>query len=90
MRELTVAHKQIRDEKGRLHRYEYTVLIGEMEVSPCFACESYGVRVRGQDGETGEVPDITVSLARIDELMELLVRNTVPPCALRDVVDDWI
>lgn len=90
MRELAVAQKQTRDEEGNERTYEYTILIGEMEVSPQFACESYGVRIRGQDGETEEVPDITVSISRIDELMELLVRGTVAPCALRDVVDDWL
>lgn len=90
MRELAVAKKQAQDEEGRVHIYDYSILVGEMAVSPGFSCESYGVRVREQGGESGEVPNITVSIARIDELMELLVRNTVTPCTLRDVVDDWL
>jgi hypothetical protein len=90
MRELTVARKTARDEAGREHIYHYSILVGELEVAPEFSCESYGVRVREQGGESGQVPNITVSISRIDELMELLLRNTVTPCTLRDVVDDWL
>lgn len=90
MRELAIAQKQARDEEGNVHIYEYSVLVGEMTVSEGFSCESYGVRVREQGGESGEVPNITVSISRIDELMELLVQNVVTPCTLRDVVDDWL
>ncbi|MDE6107838.1 MAG: hypothetical protein K2F83_04085, partial [Oscillospiraceae bacterium] len=35
-------------------------------------------------------PNITVSIPRIDELVDLLVRNQVSPTHLRDVVDDWL
>lgn len=90
MRELAVAQKQARDERGNVHIYDYSILVGEMMVSPGFACESYGVKVREQGGESGEVPNITVSISRIDELMELLIRNIVTPCTLRDVVEDWL
>lgn len=90
MKELTVAQKQARDETGREHTYDYTILVGEMPVSSGFSCESYGACIREQGGETAKVPDITVSAGRIDELMELLIRNTVTPCTLRDVVDDWL
>ncbi|MGM9606761.1 MAG: DUF6514 family protein [Oscillospiraceae bacterium] len=90
MRELAVALRQARDEEGNVHIYDYSILVGETTVSQGFSCESYGVRIRERNGESGEVPNITVSISRIDELMELLVRNIVTPCALRDVVDDWL
>lgn len=90
MKELAVAQKQTQDEEGNTRVYDYAILVGEMEVSPQFACESYGVRIRGQDGEVSDVPNITVSISRIDELMDLLVRNVVTPCTLRDVVEDWL
>lgn len=90
MKELTVAQKQATDEMGREHTYDYAILVGEMPVSSGFSCESYGVRVRELDGESEQVPHITVSAGRIDELMELLVRNVVTPCTLKDVVDDWL
>ncbi len=61
-----------------------------MAVSAHISCESYGVGIRGGDGEMARVPDITISIPRIDELMELLVRNVVTPCTLRDVVEDWL
>lgn len=90
MRELTVAQKEVRDEAGNARVYDYSILVGELAVSSGFSCESYGVRVREQDGEVQEVANITVNLSRIDELMDLLVRNTVTPCTLRDVVEDWL
>lgn len=90
MRELAVAQKQIQDEEGNTRVYDYAILVGEAEISPQVACESYGVRIRSQGGEVSDVPNITVSISRIDELMDLLVRNVVTPCTLRDVVDDWL
>lgn len=90
MRELAVAQKQITDETGRERTYDYAILVDEMPVGRGFSCESYGVSVREQGGEGERMPHITVSAERIDELMELLVRNTVTPCTLKDVVDDWL
>lgn len=90
MRELTVAQKQVRDDVGREHTYNYAILVGEMSVSSGLSCESYGVGIWEHGGETERVPDITISAGRIDELMELLIRNTVTPCTLRDVVADWL
>lgn len=90
MRELSVVQKQAQDETGREYLYDYSILVGEMTVSPGVSCESYGVRIRERGGESSEVPNITVSISRIDELMELLIRNTVTPCTLRDVVEDWL
>ena len=90
MRELLVAQKQARDVEGNVRIYDYSILVGEMTVSTGFSCESYGVKVKERNGESGEVPNITVSISRIDELMELLVQNVVTPCTLRDVVEDWL
>lgn len=36
------------------------------------------------------MPNITVSVERIDQLLELLRRNCVSPVTLRDVVLDWL
>lgn len=90
MRELAVARKQAQDAQGKIHTYDYAILVGEMPVAAGFSCESYGVCIREQDGETEEIPNITASAGRIDELLDLLVRNTVTPCTLRDVVEDWL
>lgn len=82
MRELLV-------ESPRDCGYRYVILVDEMTVGG-MSCESYGVRVTGPDGECAEIPNITVSAGRIDELVDLLRRNQVSPVTLRDVVDDWL
>ena len=72
MRELLVESCQEEDEEGAGHRFDYFVVVDQMEVSGGFACESYGVRIAGPDGgESICVPNITTSASRIDELMEL-------------------
>lgn len=70
--------------------YDYAILVDELDVGP-FVCESYGARVTSRTtGDQAEVPNITVSVTRIDQLMELLVRNQVGPVHLGDVVEDWL
>ena len=90
MKELSVGRRQVVDEAGREHTYDYAILVGETPVSSGLSCESYGVCIRGQNGEAERISHITVSAARIGELMDLLVRNAVTPCTLRDVVADWL
>ncbi len=91
MRELLVSTRQVEDPNvGKRRQYTYSILVDEMDVGP-FSCESYGVKIReGADGEVAVVPHVTTSIPRIDELMELLIRNTVTPAGLRDVIDDWL
>lgn len=90
MRELTVAKRQMIDEAGREHNYEYMILIDEMSISDQIRVESYGVKILEQEGESSELANITPSSARIESLLDLLVRNTVTPCTLRNVVEDWL
>lgn len=90
MRELTVAKRQMVDEAGREHNYEYMILIDEMSLSDQIRVESYGVKILEQEGESSELANITPSSTRIEHLLDLLVRNTVTPCTLRNVVDDWL
>lgn len=89
MRELFLETVELADQTGTVRRYDYSILIGEMDVGP-YACESYGVRISEQGGGQVSVPNITCSASRIDELSGLLVRNGVTPTALRDVVLDWL
>ena len=89
MRELFLESVELADQSGRVRRYDYFILIGEMDVG-AYACESYGIKVAEQDGEQALVENITCSAARIDELSGLLVRNSVTPAALHDVVSDWL
>ena len=50
---------------------------------------SYGVAVE-MEGETAAVPDLSPSRRRVESLADALVRGTVTPVGLRDVVDDWL
>lgn len=89
MRELFLETVELADQTGRVRRYDYSILIGEMDVG-AYACESYGIKVAEQDGKQALVENITCSASRIDELSGLLVRNSVTPAALHDVVSDWL
>ena len=90
MRELFVDTAAVFDERGREHRYDYHIIVDEMNVGQ-FACESYGLRVREQgSGVFCAVPNITCSIPRIDELCAMAVRGSVTPATLRDVVEDWL
>lgn len=89
MRELFLQTVELADQAGTVRRYDYFILIGEMDVG-AFACESYGVKIAEQGGGQASVPNVTCSAARIDELSGLLVRNGVTPATLNDVLSDWL
>lgn len=67
----------------------YGLLVEDIEVDG-FHCESYGVVLTDPAGNTGRCRHITVSAARIGELLDLLIRNGVTPTTLPDVVEDWL
>lgn len=91
MRELFVNSCEAKAEDGTSYWYDYSLLIDEMRTGSGFSCESYGVMIHAQNGgEVALVPNITPSISRIDSLIDLLIRNTVTPCTLADVVSDWL
>ena len=89
MRELFLETVELTDQSGAVRRFDYFILIGEMDVG-AYACESYGVKVAEQGGQQACVENITCSASRIDELSSLLTRGGVTPAALKDVVSDWL
>jgi len=89
MRELFLGTVELTDPAGAVRRFDYSILIGEMDVGR-YSCESYGVKVAEQGGGQACVENITCSASRIDELSGLLVRGAVTPAALEDVVSDWL
>ena len=89
MRELFLQTLTLPDETGQQHSYDYSILIGEMDVGP-FSCESYGIRVAERGGAEASAPHVTCSAARIDELSELLLKNAVTPTTFFDVLNDWL
>lgn len=90
MRELFIETRTAVGENGAAHRFNYSIVIGEAQMGEGLLCESYGVMVAEQGGETEVIPNITVSAARIEGLMELLMRNTVGPSSVSEVVADWL
>lgn len=90
IRELYVDSRMVEDEAGAGLRFDYYVLIGEVELDTFF-CESYGVKIAqlGTDNLC-EIPNITTSAARIDCLLELLLLHCVTPVNLPDVLADWL
>ena len=90
MRELLVSSGSSAAD-GFRQRCDYYIIIDQMATGGIFACESYGVKVASPNGsEEASIPNITVSVTRIDALMELLTRNFVTPTTLADVVADWL
>lgn len=83
-----IAVRQFTDDRGRPRRFHYFLLVGQAGTPPFF-CESYGVRVREEDGGSAEVCDLTTDPTAMDRLMTLLVNGLVGPASLSDVVEDW-
>lgn len=92
MQEMFVATCEDESESGVTFHFGYYILVGEMEVNGNFACESYGVKIVDMEHPSGAVsiPNITTSISRIDELMNLLTRNKATPANLRSILDDWL
>lgn len=91
MRELFIGRREEAGEEGAVYRFDYYILIGQMEFQNNLFCESYGIKVLSPDTQEAEaIPNITVSTTRIEELAELMMRNGVSPATARDVVSDWL
>lgn len=56
--------------------------------------QTYGIAVSfqatGGDAESAQVDDISCSQMQVEDLLHLLVKHTVTPVALRDVVEDYL
>lgn len=90
MREVKLDLKSLYPDLETSGLHDYSILVDEMDVGS-FSCESYGVCVSSKHTEERMViPHITISIPRIDELLDKLIRNDVGPTHLKDVVDDWL
>lgn len=64
---------------------KYFLLVGTREQD----LEEYGVLVeRGE--EKAEIPGLTFSQRRIQELLDRMCRGVVTPVTARDVAEDWL
>ena len=89
MREAYWGSARLIAEDGRPISCRYYILV--RTCPPPVNGESYGVRItREETGETAVVPDLTMLPSRIHALADQLIRCGVTPCALGDVVDDWL
>lgn len=90
MKELYIDSRTAADGTGKPLRFDYYVLIGEVDTGPFF-CESYGVAVAQSGTEhICRIPNITTSAGRIDRLLSLLLDCTVTPVNLPEVLQDWL
>lgn len=87
--ELKIATRCCRDQQDNPRLFHY-YLTANLEEHPRFVCENYGVRIVEDGVDAVEIPSITNSAARIDQLLTLLVDNMVGPAGVRDVVSDWL
>lgn len=87
--EMKIATRQCWDQGGCARRFHYYLTIDQEEASRLF-CENYGVHIAEEGGEDRKIPAITTSASRIDDLLTLLVDNTVGPAGLEDIIADWL
>lgn len=81
MEKTLIGTRTAADEAGRTHQFFYYRLEEKRR---------YGVCIRKQNGETAALADLTGDRRRIDALLGALLRGTVTPVSLRDVVEDWL
>ena len=79
MRKLFVGEARCRASQVRYY------LLEEASESP----GSYGVGIE-MEGEEASAADLSRSRRKVQALAEALLRGTVTPVGLRDVVDDWL
>ena len=75
---------EIRLEDGRKAKLYYYILCRR-----CERCDSYGAQIamqREEDWETASVHHVTTSKARMQTMLDKLMRNAVTPCTLREIV----
>lgn len=56
-------------------------------------CENFGIKIEAtcdEDQDSIEKTNITTDRTHIESLLQLLIRNTVTPISLEDVLFDWL
>ena len=87
--ELHITSRQVTTEDGHSRYFHYFLIVEQVD-SGSFQCENYGVRIVEEGVTSTALPGLTTSAVRIDQLMTMLVDNTVGPIGLEDVVRDWL
>ena len=92
MRSIEIGSSRLCSLDDRSSELTYYLLVDELECGGAFALESYGVKVekRSLDGfSSAQCRNVTCSREKIDRLIGALMRGTVTPVALKDVLEDW-
>ena len=87
--EYYITSRQVEGEDGISRCFQYFLLVEQVD-SVNFQCENYGVRIAEEGVVSSALPGLTTSAVRIDQLMTMLVDNTVGPVGLEDVIRDWL
>ena len=87
--EYYITSRQAESEDGTNRCFQYFLLVEQVD-SGNFQCENYGVRIVEEGVSSSSLPGLTTSAVRIDQLMTMLVDNTVGPVGLEDVIRDWL
>lgn len=86
MREIKHDQITVFTDRGVALDLSYSILVDESRTPT-----RYGVRVdEGTTGQRAEFHDLTTRPQRAQDLVDRLVRNTVTPTTLADVVGDWL
>lgn len=81
MRETLIAVQTVTDEEGNVYEFSYY----RLEEG-----KRYGVCIRDKRGGVSMVPDLTESRRAVNALLRRLIRGTVSPVGMLDVVEDWL
>jgi len=93
MRDIFWGEREVETEHGDLYRLSYHLIVESVPCGDSILCENYGVKLRVEkdsQSETVAVRGITTCAGSIEQLINLLMRNTVTAVTLWDVLDDWI
>lgn len=87
MREIPYTSKLAYTENGEPLALDYYILVSGGDCAP----EQYGVKIIEENSGAQSLDfNLTTSIERIYELMELLSRNSVTPTGIDAVLADWL
>lgn len=79
--ETLIAVQTVEGQDGKVYRFSYYRIENGKE---------YGVCIRDQDGAVSMVPGVTTKRRHINSLLRYMIRGTVSPSTMVDVVEDWL
>lgn len=81
MMETLVAVQTVEGQDGKVYQFSYYRIENGKE---------YGVCIRDQDGAVAMAPGVTTRRRSINSLLRSMIRGSVSPATMVDVVEDWL